>query len=86
MAVKEKSRTNYDLGNSVGDFFSLPVDLPSENITIGDDIKKRIYALDVDPEEKANMLNKISVYNSISNVKEKNKIKKEIDSFLEINE
>jgi hypothetical protein len=86
MALKEKTSRNYDLGNNVGDFFSIPLEVPNIDIKISDDIRKRIYALDVDAEEKANILNKISIYNTITNIKEKNRLKKEIESFLEENE
>lgn len=86
MALKEKTSRNYDLGNNVADFFSVPIDVPSIDVKISDDIKKRIYALDIDAEEKANILNEISIYNSITNIKEKKRIKKEIEEFLENNE
>ena len=86
MALKEKTSRNYDLGNNVGDFFSIPIEVPSIDVKISDDIKKRIYALDVDAEEKANILNKVSIYNTITNIKEKNRLKKEIETFLEENE
>ncbi len=86
MGLKVKSNTNYDLGDNLTDFFSLPVDTLTETNKISDDLKERIYALNADSEEKANIINMISKYNSTSNQKEKNKLKKEIDSFIEENE
>ena len=83
MAIKVKSNTTFNLNDDIANFFSLPVDVPIENNDNSDDLKNRVYALDLDTEEKANIINLINKYSTTSNNKEKNKLKKEIDSLLE---
>ena len=83
MALKVKSTTTYNLNNDLANFFSVPVDLPSDDTSIADNLKKRVYSLDIDTEEKSNLISKINKYNTINSIKEKNKLREEIESFLE---
>lgn len=83
MALKVKSTTTYNLNDDLANFFSVPVDLPSDDTSIADNLKKRVYSLDIDTEEKSNLISKINKYNTINSIKEKNKLREEIESFLE---
>jgi len=80
MGLTVKNKNNYDLKDNVANFFSLNNEEVKEDYN---DLKEKIYALDIDNEEKANILNIISNYSNINSFKEKNKLKKEIDKFID---
>ena len=82
MGLKINNENSYALSDDVSGFFTLPsnVALEEENY---DTIRNQIYSMDLDVEEKANILNKISTYNTTNSIKEKNKLKKEIDNFID---
>ena len=79
MGLKIKNPVNYNLTNSM-DFFSLPID--EEKVENFEGLKNKIYTLDMDSEDKAAILNSISIYNTTNSVKEKNRLKKEIEAFI----
>jgi len=79
MGLKIKNPVNYNLTNGL-DFFSIPLD--EEKKDNYESIKNKIYTLDMDSEDKAAILNSISVYNTTNSVKEKNRLKKEIEAFI----
>ncbi len=79
MGLKIKNPVNYNLTNSM-DFFSLPID--EEKVENYEGLKNKIYTLDMDSEDKAAILNSISIYNTTNSVKEKNRLKKEIEAFI----
>ena len=62
------------------DFFSLPIDEEKEENYEG--LKNKIYTLDMDSEDKAAILNSISIYNTTNSLKERNRLKKEIEAFI----
>ncbi len=81
MGLTVKNKNNFELSEDISSFFSLPINEP-----IVDDyetLKKQIYALKIDSEEKANIINKINSLNQLKTMKETTKIKKDIESFKE---
>lgn len=83
MGLKVRNTINYELGNNLTEFFTVPTEVPDEEPRIYDDIKDKIYDLYLDVEDKAEILNKISKYNTTNSMTEKNKLKREIESFIE---
>ena len=79
MGLKIQNKTNYDLSNNVANFFS--IDIEEEKQESFEDLKMNIYTLDIDSEEKANILNKINSIPFTKSAKEKNKIINEIEVF-----
>jgi len=67
---------SFDIDNSD----SLTIELPQPDNDYSE-LKEQIYKLDIDKEEKANILNKISLLNQNISLKEKKSIKQEIDKF-----
>lgn len=72
-----KNKITYDLNDDIANFFSLPIEEPNEEINYKL-LKKQIYNLDIDSEEKANIINKINSLSTNKNEVLKDKIKKEI--------
>ena len=80
MGLTVKNKTVFELTDDVSNFFDLPIEEQKiKNAYV--ELKKDIYSLDIDNEEKANILNKISLFNSTKSEKEKNKVKQEIEKF-----
>ena len=79
MGLKVRNTINYELGNNLTEFFQLPTEVPDEDNKIYDDIKDKIYELYLDVEDKAEILNAISKYNSQV---EKKKLQKQIEQFI----
>lgn len=65
-----------EIDDSISLFFSLPIE---EKIDKYDNLKEKIYELDIDIEEKANIINKINSVNS--DFHQKKDILEEIDRF-----
>lgn len=84
MGLKIKTQTNYELGNNLTEFFSLPIETDDNEITEYNRLKDEILSLDIDIEEKANIINKINSLNTIKQANEKRKIIKEINEFKTI--
>lgn len=82
MALTIKNNNSFELSDNLTNFFSLPNNNDKEDNY--DNLKSIIYTLDLDNEEKANILNKISLLNTTTSIKEKNKLKKEINSFRDL--
>lgn len=80
MGLTVKNKTVFELTDDVSNFFDLPIE-EQKIKNAYDELKKDIYSLDIDNEEKANILNKISLFNSTKSEKEKNKVKQEIEKF-----
>lgn len=80
MGLTVKNKTVFELTDDVSNFFDLPIE-EKKIKNAYDELKKDIYSLDIDNEEKANILNKISLFNSTKSEKEKNKVKQEIEKF-----
>lgn len=76
-----KNQTNYELGNNLTEFINVEI-TSSEVIKDGyNRLKDEIFKLDLDVEEKANIINKINSLNTMKTEKEKKKIIKEIEEF-----
>ncbi len=84
MALKVKREENMTLTEELNNYFALPEDndifLPKDNY---EDLKNKIYALKIDKEEKANIINKISSLKT-KNDFERKKIEKEIEEFKKL--
>lgn len=80
MGLTVKNKTVFELADDVTNFFSLPIE-EAKTTSAYNELKNDIYSLNIDNEEKANILNKISSYNTTKSDKEKNKLKKEIEKF-----
>ncbi len=85
MALTIKNKTSYELGNNLTEFFSIPIEETSD-ISEYSRLKDDIYSMDLDPEEKANILNKINSLNTTLSPATKRKIIKEIEQFMEDND
>lgn len=83
MGLKVQNKTNYDLSNNVANFFSIDIDIEEEKQESYEDLKMTIYTLDIDSEEKANILNRINSIPFTKSAKEKKQIVKEIEAFKE---
>ena len=70
------------MGNNLTEFFDVPVEIPEEDTNIYDNIKDKIFELYLDVEEKAEILNAISKYKTTNSIKEKNKLKEQIERFI----
>ena len=79
MGLKIQNYNTYKLSDDVSNFFS--VDIDEEKQESYEDLKMDIYTLDIDSEEKANILNIINSIPFTKSAKEKQKIIKEIEAF-----
>lgn len=83
MGIKVNKSTSFKLGDDVENYFDIEISDPIR----GNDynlLKKEIYKLDIDYEEKANIINSISkLSTSISN-KEKKELIKQIEDFKKL--
>lgn len=82
MGLTVKNKNSFELSDNLTDFFSLPLE-EEANQNDYESLKDIIYSLDIDNEEKVNILNNLNLLKSSKSIKEKNKIKKEIESFKE---
>lgn len=82
MGLKVKNTINYELGNNLTEFFQVPTEVPEEDVKVYDDIKDKIYELYLDVEDKAEILNAISKYNTTNSIVEKRKLQKQIEAFI----
>jgi predicted ribosome quality control (RQC) complex YloA/Tae2 family protein len=81
MGLTIKNKTSYELGNNLTEFFSLPVEIDNQEESSYSRLKDDIFKLDIDNEEKANIINKINSLSTIKNNSEKKKIITEIENF-----
>lgn len=82
MGLTVKNNNNYDLSENLANFFSLPIedDLNRQKKDDYQVLKNKIYKLNIDKEEKANIINKINSLDN-SSTKEKKTILNEIAKF-----
>ncbi len=82
MGLTIKNNNNYDLSENLANFFSLPIedDLNRQKKDDYQVLKNKIYKLNIDKEEKANIINKINSLDN-SSTKEKKTILNEIAKF-----
>lgn len=81
MGLTIKNKTSYELGNNLTEFFSIPVEIDDQEESAYSRLKDDIFKLDIDNEEKANIINKINSLSTIKNYNEKKKIITEIETF-----
>lgn len=79
MGLTFKNQNNYELNDDISTYFTLSSEPPKDDDYT--ELKKDIYELDIDIEEKANILNKINSLSNLSDGKTKNKIISEINDF-----
>ena len=60
MGLTIKNKTSYELGNNLTEFFSIPVEIDDQEESAYSRLKDDIFKLDIDNEEKANIINKIN--------------------------
>lgn len=80
MSLTIKNKNSYELGNNLTEYFKISLEeskSPDEYSRLKDDI----YALDIDNEDKVNILNKINSLNTTISSSQKKKIIKEIEKF-----
>ncbi|MGN1372211.1 MAG: hypothetical protein ACI4XM_08060 [Candidatus Coprovivens sp.] len=82
MGLIVKNKTSYQLGNNLTEFFSIPIE-ESQNNDEYSRLKDDIYKLNIDNEEKANILNKINMLNTNISPNKKKVIIKEIEKIKE---
>lgn len=82
MGLIVKNKTSYQLGNNLTEFFSIPIE-ESQNNDEYSRLKDDIYKLNIDNEEKANILNKINMLNTNISPNKKKVIIKEIEKLKE---
>lgn len=78
MGLKINNQNNYDLNNDIANFFNLPIETKTDPYST---LKENIYTLDIDKEEKADIINKINSLSFHLSNKEKNNIEQEIEKF-----
>lgn len=83
MGLTVKNKNEFVLSDEITNLLSFPVDIVTKDIENYENLKPFIYDLDIDNEEKANIINEINKLDTIISDKEKNKIMKEIDKFKE---
>lgn len=83
MGLTIKNQTNYELGDNLTEFFSVNIETAEISIDAYRRLKDEIFKLDIDVEEKANIINKINSLNTITKDSVKKKIIAEIDEFKE---
>lgn len=83
MGIKVKNPITYKLGDDIESYFDVEINEPIRDNDY-ELLKKEIYKLDIDYEEKANIINSISkLSTSISN-KEKKELVKQIENLKKL--
>lgn len=80
MGIKVDNPTTYRFNDDVASFFDIEMSEPPRNNDY-ELLKKEIYKLDIDSEEKANIINSIGKLNTSISQKEKNDLIKQIEQF-----
>lgn len=80
MGIKVDNPTTYRFNDDVASFFDIEMSEPPRNNDY-ELLKKEIYKLDIDSEEKANIINSIGKLNTSISQKEKNDLINKIEQF-----
>ena len=80
MGLKIDNQTTYNLNDDIANYFNLEVNEPIRNNDY-EILKKEIYKLDIDSEEKANIINTINKLNIVKSPKDRKDLIKEIEKF-----
>ena len=81
MGLTIKNKTSYELGDNLTEFFTLPLEIDNQEASAYSRLKDDIFEMDIDNEEKANIINKINSLSTIQSNAEKKKVIAEIESF-----
>lgn len=79
MGLTIKNKNSFELSEDLSSIFSLPKE--EQDIKDYEKLKEKIYKLNIDNEEKANILNKINLLSTKKTKAIQNKLIKEIDEF-----
>lgn len=82
MGLKIDNTTTYRLNDDVASYFDIEIGEPIRDNDY-ELLKKEIYKLDIDSEEKANIINSINKLSITKSKKERNDLTKEIEKFKE---
>ena len=80
MGLKIDNQTTYRFNDDIASYFNVELDEPIRNNDY-EILKKEIYKLDIDSEEKANIINNINKLSITKSSKEKKDLTKEIEKF-----
>ena len=80
MALKVDNPTTYRFNDDIATFFDVEIDEPIRDNDY-ELLKKEIYKLDIDSEEKTNIINSINKLNINISKKEQREIIKQIEEF-----
>lgn len=80
MGIKVDNSTTYRLSDDVASYFDVEINEPIRTNDY-EVLKKEIYKLDIDYEEKANIINIISKLSTTNSNKEKKELIKQIENF-----
>ena len=80
MGLKVDNPNTYRFNDDIANFFDIEMSEPPRNNDY-EILKKDIYKLDIDKEEKANIINAISKLSTSTTQKEKNDLIKQIEQF-----
>ena len=83
MGLTVKNQTNYELGDNLTEFFSVNIETAEVAIDAYRRLKDEIFKLDIDVEEKANIIKKINSLSTITKESTRKKVIAEIESFKE---
>ena len=83
MGIKVNKPTSFKLGDDVASYFDIEISDPIRDNDY-DLLKKEIYKLDIDYEEKANIINSISKLSASISNKEKKELIKQIEDFKKL--
>ncbi len=82
MGIKVNKPTSFKLGDDVSSYFDIEISDPIRDNDY-EILKKEIYKLDIDYEEKANIINSINKLSISNSPKEKKELIKQIENFKE---
>ena len=80
MGLKVDNPTTYRFNDDVASYFDIEIDDPIRENDY-ELLKKEIYKLDIDSEEKANIINSINRLSISNSPKEKRELTKQIEEF-----
>ena len=80
MGLKVDNPTTYRLNDDIASYFDVEIDDPIRENDY-ELLKKEIYKLDIDSEEKANIINNINRLSVSNSPKEKRELTKQIEEF-----
>lgn len=83
MALKVDNPTTYRFNDDVATFFDVEIGEPIRDNDY-ELLKKEIYEMDIDSEEKANIINSINKLNTSISKKEQREITKQIEEFKKV--